>query len=257
MPHPTYQYTCRQTQFVQTMLSSLQKEPTENVLHDIRVAIKKIKALHALLHAGNHVSFKTNFPETALVFLQAGKLRDLQVITQCLHSLPAFNAAQYTGHILAAYEKKTARSFLKLFQKKQQVKYMVRELKQLTVLIENRTQEQLNSGYEQLLTRFKTEACATDLHLLRKQIKHLKYQAEALQYKQADLRFQTLLQQLQQCQQILGLWHDWWISNEWVRNHRAFMENAGYFLLLQQTDTEEKKLATDAVTSFQRLLQLL
>jgi CHAD domain-containing protein len=81
---------------IHLLLSILKKKESsfsENDFHSIRIAIKRIKALFALVEKSNS-SFhqKKYFAPFKLVFEQAGQIRDKEVIQSILHAHP-YNAS--------------------------------------------------------------------------------------------------------------------------------------------------------------------
>ena len=175
--------------------------------HDLRVSLKKLKALYALVHFGAaHFPRKTIWRPYRLLFRQAGRVRELQLELQTLRELKLDRALR--DHVLTT--KRRLRQELRKFHRingpwlRQKIKWM-----------QEKTGEYIQKVSEGELKTFLSRAgleikqvlsarrlSETELHDLRKKIKTYLYISTLAR---EEKRIVVLSNEMQQ---LLGKWHD-------------------------------------------------
>jgi CHAD domain-containing protein len=176
-------------------------------IHDIRVDLKKLRALIFLQEqAGNKISRK----EKALLkrlFQQAGKIREAQVASQLIRSAkvkaPEFLLAQ-KRHV-----KEESGAFISLFRKStdEVVKLNTRLWKDVVPVrgkVVKNTQKRLISAVKK---SYNPKLKENELHASRKLIKRYVYISSLLK-KQARQKDKQVILQLKKLEDLVGKWHD-------------------------------------------------
>lgn len=206
---------------IESINGILQKSPekiTEEDYHDLRVDIKKLKALMALLNfCARSFNKKTLFHPFVPIFRQAGKIRELQLEIGTLKEFNLYDALTRYRLTLERQLRIEKRKFNDLNGPwmKEGISGSIHSLSHFFVKashseIEEFLEKQKSGLHRLLLVRTLDE---DEIHLLRKKIKEYYYTARIFspdneQFEKID-RFQLLL----------GDWHDTVIMQQ--RLHKA------------------------------------
>lgn len=195
---------------IRLLLSILKKKEnsfSENDFHSIRVAIKRIQALFGLVEKSDP-SFhqKKNFAPFKLIFEQAGRIRDKEVIQSILHNHP-YNASlekfEFDLQHKMDLEKK---QFFKLI-KSSLLKKINRKRRKVSGFLGNMShktatkyiKKKSNAIHDVLMN---SQVDPSNLHDVRKQIKDIYYIRQMVEPKN---RREARTDQIQD---LLGQWHD-------------------------------------------------
>ncbi len=221
---------------LKTLLKSFPNEKEKEYLHQIRLEIKRIKALLRLIHFNDN-KFRDHKHYIPLrdIFRASGKIRDaglrkelLEHYTQ-IHT-PFFRSPgkalkQFTNEIpvyirLVSKKKKIILSEIAKIKSRIYHLYLQKKNKELTELLSNGIRQQ-------------------DLHGLRKLLKEVTYLTSVEKKKNKIDPFLT------QSSELIGNWHDKKILIPWIRIHAA--KEKGTI----------KKLQTESNTDLQKLRKLV
>lgn len=236
------------------LLQLLTKPITKSWLHDVRVEIKKLKALWILHPIGRGIKFGKPFSILVRLFKKAARARDYQVIRHNLQLLPAYANQKAMDKKLAqsiATETKKVSHFVKRKTNKQKMKeacsdyflyftiatqYLVKENKNA---FQKETQKQLLEVVDKGPNAF---------HTLRKYLKSYGYQQHAFQKSFFHSEDGKSLYQLQN---KLGKWHDWHNICHWVNGFSKKNQSISCKELLEQIAHKELHLRREAFLEIQ------
>lgn len=231
-------------------------------VHELRVEIKRIRALFKIIEAINpKFDFKKNYKSARLLFKAAADLRDNQVQQELAESWETqfkINRSSYT-HLLQ--EQETAiRAKLFQFLKK----YRLKIIKQRSAIIrhtlaeipEDIAQARANIWLQELAERLvaiQAEAgqIPEKLHSLRTQAKQTRYTLDYLSQCLPKVPFPKILSpRLKRLHHELGLWHDHQVALEMLDKFRR--ENDEKFIASQ---VDYERIERTIQRRQQRLLQ--
>lgn len=222
----------------------------ENAIHDMRVAIKKLKALFLFLeHLSEHqFNSSKNYLFYRRVFKSSGKIRDVQIQEQIIYSEIKglnINCSIYIAHLKQKEEdaKRKFRSICKKTESNSQCKVHNRVLKIVDRL------EGLDikrKGFDYLLNKLnyidflsKKAVNSEKWHEIRTHIKQALYIIDLLNlFFEPDELLLSLHKKLKKFGERLGKWHDYDITYEQLRkfiNENILnQESADMFKLLNK-----------------------
>jgi len=239
---------------IHLLLSILKKKESsfsENDFHSIRIAIKRIKALFALVEKSNS-SFhqKKYFAPFKLVFEQAGQIRDKEVIQSILHTHPYNASIENFEFDLQRHIIKEKNQFFKMTTSALWKDIRHSQVKATRFLdnINRKTAEKfLEKKKKAIHTQLMYEPLDPDhLHEVRKRIKDVYYVQKMVEPKNREMRGTDQLQEL------LGQWHDGRVLlqelNEYLSsNNMTAKDKAPY-------ESLKKKMTGENEDQFQHIL---
>lgn len=200
-------YYHKQVGRILSILSQKESNYTEDDFHAIRVRIKKIKALFDLLeHVVPGFKMKKYFKSFSILFEQAGKIRDREVLYHLLENYQTQAASDKFKAELLQSIVKDKRAFFELVKKpflKKLRKTRTRipgYLKNIRFAEATQYATELSSNIRKLLQKNKVTPLM--VHDLRKRIKDLFYVQKMLESK----NHQAI--RTDKFQDLLGEWHD-------------------------------------------------
>lgn len=213
-------YFEEQMEIIETNIEAAKLGLDADVLHDLRVGIKRLKALYQVLDPISEGRFdsKTNFSDIHLLFKEVGKLRDVQV-QKSLFSFFAQENADYTytefEELLNAREE-TASDELKLILQQFDNGIIGVSLEAANAFLDDITKEEATNLTKKLLKkRFKqigellpNKKDEELMHELRSRIKQACYILEILALMQPEKEFTKHPKRLKLSAELLGQWHD-------------------------------------------------
>jgi CHAD domain-containing protein len=236
----------------------LHQPPKREMIHEVRVHLKKLHALWLIHPIANTISFRYSFPALRKLFKKAGIYRDLQTTLLCLESLPGWNEQEITGIELEG-KINAARAKIKQRIHKSSFKQKIG-----TELHLFHAYYRMAPGYLLRSTRkhYRTETLrlmvATDgtsdeeLHDLRKRLKNSLYQCEAFPAKinhSAPVPSNEVLKLLQN---QLGNWHDWWFTNQYLQQLNKKSEEPQRKNLLEQAEKKTSLLKREVMRNLRK-----
>jgi CHAD domain-containing protein len=201
----------------------LRQPPDREMLHQFRVQVKKMKALWIIHPIGNNIAFSTSFSTLNKLYHLAAQTRDLQMILQCLETIPDFE--KYPSL------KKLLKSGIKRKRKKFAEKLALRRTR-LRIYEENRLFREyfrVASGFliRQNRKAFKIAVFEklnslsgnepTRIHRLRRSFKQLIFQYDAFHFSNTFQEHRFSREFFDRTQHEIGNWHDWWNTLEWLK----------------------------------------
>jgi CHAD domain-containing protein len=224
----------------------LSKSPNREMIHEVRVYLKKLRALWLIHPTVNIISFRHSFPALYNLFKKAGSYRDLQTALLCLETLPGWDKKNHIGQVT---EKKITAAKVNLKQRidKSSFKYKIaKELNEYHSYYIDAPGFLLRSTQKHYRTQTARLMLATDgksdeeLHDLRKRLKNSLYQCEAFPAKINQSPPVPSNDVLKLLQNELGTWHDWWFTTQYLQKLNKETEEPQLKSLLEQA---EKKTA--------------
>jgi CHAD domain-containing protein len=192
---------------IRLLLEKPQENFTEKDFHTLRVEIKRIKAVYALVNACvKNFNRKKNLKPLTTFFRQAGKVRELQLLQAVVKKFkpdPSLN--RYFRELTQQSAIEQDKFFTLMGGKlKKDVNGMEKKTAAFFDKVDNKSVlEFLREKRKDILTFFKTEIQDTDhYHELRKQIKELYYLEKIFSPKNKRLVIAD------DYQELLGEWHD-------------------------------------------------
>jgi CHAD domain-containing protein len=191
-----------------------------DVLHDLRVGIKRLKALYEVLDPISDGRFdsKSNFADVHFLFKEVGKLRDIQV----LKALFAFFAKDADADIYAKFNnivadrEKLASDELNTALQQFDNKIIGKSLEAANAFLVDISNEDATKLTKKLLKkRFKqigellpNKQDEALMHDLRTRVKQVCYIIEILALMQPEKEFTKHPKRLKLAAELLGQWHD-------------------------------------------------
>jgi hypothetical protein len=233
------------------LLQQIRSPVSKPMLHDLRVLIKKLQALWAIHPIGTGIAFRKYFPTTFQFFKTAAKARDLQMILQHLHTLPAFlkhkNLEKKLNKAILSKKKK----FKKLQLRKKVMDKLSNEWHDLyqffkfasSLLLKQKKKIFKEQTLSEIMHQSKSKHTA--LHGLRKKVKYMIFQSETLQSHYPGKEHNE--DDFKDLQHQLGLWHDWYNVKKWVKHQVQCSGDQRFEDLLEQVERKEILLKLDAI----------
>jgi CHAD domain-containing protein len=213
-------YFEEQMEIIETNSEAAKSGLDVDVLHDLRVGIKRLKALYQVLDPISEGRFdsKTNFADVHILFKEVGKLREIQV----LKALFAFFAKDAAAEIyiefnnlitareqLASDELNTA---LQQFDNKL-IGKSLEAANAFLVDISNEdatklTKKLLKKRFKQIGELLPNKQDEALMHDLRTRVKQSCYIIEMLALMQPEKEFTKHPKRLKLAAELLGQWHD-------------------------------------------------
>ena len=247
---------------IQEQLRKLLNQPVnEAVIHDLRVTIKKIRALWIIHPIGSTIPFKTSFPNLRKLFKLAAKPRELQMTWHCLNSLPDFGK-------WPALAKKLKKEIIR--EQKKLEKWISKHRFRLSIFDELhrfKAYQKVSSGFilkkNRKLLRQKLAGQLTginptaqeNLHDLRKTLKNFLYQAPSFHSNHEATKHFPSLQHLETIQKGLGTWHDWLMAVKWLETKEKEPATNGHTELLKEARAREIALKREIVRDIRNVLK--
>lgn len=191
--------------------------PGVNNIHNIRVNIKKLRALYKLLErlSGKMFSEKQHAILFKKIFRETGKLRDIQIKTKILDNYKsAESVKKLIGYIDASKEQalKSIRNSLAdfNFQKYSESENLVKEL--ITELpsaeIENECVKFIIRSAKKIKRQLESEKSTEQIHEIRKLLKELHAASDILFLIKESKALKNFLKLVKNTEENLGKWHD-------------------------------------------------
>ncbi|MFN4123556.1 MAG: CHAD domain-containing protein [Flavobacteriales bacterium] len=201
---------------IQTHALSFLQEENANVLHALRVSIKKYRAFVAVLSAlHKNKEYKNLLSSLKIIFAEAGKIRELQVNRINLQKLSL--STEHLDQQFLWLEQSLAHSF-----KAGLIRHCLlanEQHQKLVSLLESISIAELNKWLKKKIRKIsKAIQSNADLHEVRKDLKRLLYLRESLSPKifraiQINAAF------IDELQEIIGSWHDQLRLNAYLKAH--------------------------------------
>ncbi|HSK11666.1 MAG TPA: CHAD domain-containing protein [Phnomibacter sp.] len=235
-------------QITEGVLQCLHRGPDREMLHQLRVHIKKLRALWSIHPLGTDLPFKTTFPAMRSLFKLAADTRDIQMMRNCLRSLPAYLKMDQLDKELkrkVTLGKKKIRIELK---KKKFRNAVLKDIyryrgyyKMAARFLLGEKRKEMHNKFMNLISGY-THTSDAILHDLRRQIKSTIYRSEAFPGQNGHQPRQLSPTTMDHLQHHIGIWHDWWNAVDWLQKHRPENTDADYDQLLQQAKRKENML---------------
>lgn len=218
--------------------------PGVNNIHNIRVNIKKLRALYKLLErlSGKMFSEKQHAILFKKIFRETGKLRDIQIKTKILDNYKsAESVKKLFGYIDASKEQalKSIRNSLAdfNFQKYSESENLVKEL--ITELpsaeIENECVKFIIRSAKKIKRHLESEKSTEQIHEIRKLLKELHAASDILFLIKESKALKNFLKLVKNTEENLGKWHDNIILlvslSEFFNNLKKYNESPGKELI--------------------------
>jgi len=233
-------YFEEQMEIIETNSEAAKSGLDVDVLHDLRVGIKRLKALYQVLDPISEGRFysKTNFADVHFLFKEVGKLREIQVL-KALFSFFAKDAAAETyiefNNLIAAREQLASdelNTALQQFDNKL-IGKSLEAANAFLVDISNEdatklTKKLLKKRFKQIGELLPNKQDEALMHDLRTRVKQSCYIIEMLALMQPEKEFTKHPKRLKLAAELLGQWHD----------HVALVGELTDFLV-EKTDAED------------------
>jgi CHAD domain-containing protein len=216
-----------------TVLNNWQSAKSEHdvdALHDLRVGIKRLKALYQVLDplSGGKFEYKTHFEDIRQLFKAVGKLRDIQVqnrlFTYFAKETPLEDYKDFYRELQKSAEDESVQLKSALQSFKPQV--MEDSINDTAVFLEGYTDKKaikqtlkyLNKRLKQVkdLLPFKKDELL--MHEMRSRVKQAYYIIELLKLMQPDLEAVEDAKCIKLAGELLGQWHDHAVLSDQIRN---------------------------------------
>jgi CHAD domain-containing protein len=201
------------------------KPISKEVIHDLRVLIKRLKALWAIHPMADTITFNKIFPNIKRLFRLGAHTRDLQVIETCLRSLPDFSKypilkQQIREEIKIEKRKLDRKMHNAGFQHavKDELHKFSTYFKLSSSFLLKESRKKYRLTVEEHMGMI-DPSNADKLHELRKMVKNLMYQSEAFHSYEVNKKLHHNEISLESIQRELGHWHDWWNTLQWLHIH--------------------------------------
>jgi CHAD domain-containing protein len=237
--------------------SILQHPVDKEMLHALRVEIKKLRALWLIHPIGNAIDFKISFPKIRQIFQLAARARDFQMTHACLQSLPGFLKHHALEEKLKKEIKKALGKVKRQLKERKFNNGLIDELRKYKIYYKSAAGFHLNENFKTF--RIKTAEGlsllslldANGLHDLRKMVKYVIYQSEA--FESLDHSSHLNKHTLNTLQHMLGNWHDWWNVVTWLEKQKATPEDRSFENLSRQAHKKELMLRRELVKEIKLL----
>lgn len=213
-------YFEEQMEIIETNTEAAKSDLDVDILHDLRVGIKRLKALYQVLDPISEGRFdsKTNFADVHFLFKEVGKLREIQVL-KALFTFFAEDAAAETfiefNNLIIAREKLASdelNTALQQFDNKI-IGKSLEAANAFLVDISNEdatklTKKLLKKRFKQIGELLPNKQEEALMHDLRTRVKQSCYIIEMLALMQPEKEFTKHPKRLKLAAELLGQWHD-------------------------------------------------
>ena len=218
----------------------LGKKMDEEVIHDFRVALKKIRFILSLTARYNSsTDFKKLYKPFKKVFKEAGLIRDMDIRRQLLSK---YFSAKTTRSIVKDLQKEEEKAYTKLLKKssgyKQEIKKAGRSAeKKIQQLGEISEEFYASELLGEMKSCFQDHLHEEELHPSRKLLKEITYASKLSAALDGRLRHASLFpEKLKVLEKEIGSWHDQILFGEWLKQD----ETAQRFNLPEMKRAREK-----------------
>jgi CHAD domain-containing protein len=262
--YPIIRYLEEQMEIIETNFEAAKNGLDVDVLHDLRVGIKRLKALYQVLDPISEGRFnsKTNFAEVHRLFKAVGRLRDIQV-QKALYSF-----------FVKDIDKEPIKEFYEVIEQNEKVESeaLNQTLQQFDNDIINKsieaadaflvsistfdaskqTKKLLKKRFKQIKELLPQKKDDEMMHELRKRVKQACYIIEMLALMQPDEEYTEHPKRLKLAAELLGQWHDHTVLYDAMVNflvNKTDVEDFDadpYTDLLFQIKLDEKKLLKES-----------
>jgi CHAD domain-containing protein len=231
----------------------LNKKNDEDLIHDLRVDIKKIKfALNLIARYHPRLNFKKLYKPFKKIFKKAGEIRDADIKRELLQKY--FGARKTTG-LIKELRKNEENIHHQLRGKFSDLKSDVNKAKSKAEKKLNELPRISTADYADKLqigigTCFHENMKEEELHPSRKLLKEIVYASKLNKELDASLKSKHLYpQRLKQLEKQIGSWHDKVIFSDWLNgNESAFSMQSGNKKALEKLNhdiaMDKKKIHT-------------
>lgn len=202
-------YLKKRVKAINSILEKPADEYSTRTFHELRVEIKKVKALFDLInHCSEEFEFEKHFNPFKKIYKQAGKVRDLQLEEQLLDKYQSFFAlSEYRSKLSSKLLEEEISYFTTINQ--DIIDQLDNKFKKLTSLLDQIHKKDVNSYLEKKrknIQKLLSEESlkAYELHNLRKQIKIYDYNQKSFSSKKKYHPTSNY----DQLSIYLGKWHD-------------------------------------------------
>ena len=228
----------------------LQKPPEEytaETFHELRVEIKKVKALFELIAAfSKKFKFQKTFKPFKIIFRAAGKVRELQLEQIILEEQPDFILLQKYPNQLKKLENKKIKNFFQIADKRLITKIKAKYPKIIYLISKarkkkiNRYQNQARKEITKLI--YKKNLKKKHLHDFRKRLKAYRYNEKIFYGDSAS----NLISEKPTLSDLLGEWHDYTVIivhlNKTIASYRLVPNEKKHLKNIKAAVTSKKKL---------------
>jgi CHAD domain-containing protein len=199
-------YLKKRKESIITLLKKPRHLYTPNTFHDLRVEIKKLKAIHEIINFCSP-EFKSNkvFKPHKQIFKQAGKVRDIHIEEAMLKKYFNTNLLKEYRSDLRGHRLKEQDNYFSILNKKSLTKLnkTYRKIRSfIDVVSKKKVTEYLNKEKKKI-TKLQNHLLKSQAHELRKLLKTFNYNLKILASNK-----QNKLLQLETLTELLGKWHD-------------------------------------------------
>ncbi len=233
----------------------------EEMIHDIRVTIKKLRALWIIHPIGSAIPFKTSFPSLRKLFKVAAQTRDLQMTFTCLQTLPDFAKFPTLSRKLSRQIKLEQKKLEGWVSRKEFRKKVFEDLhrfkayyKVASGFLLKKNKKQYRHEVAHHLAEINPRA-AEKLHQLRKLLKNYMYQSNAFHADNDTHKHLPSTKSLESFQKDLGNWHDWWNTGQWLETIESSAIKPRIQELLKQVKTKEAALKREMIRNIKSSLK--
>jgi CHAD domain-containing protein len=218
--NPLIRYLEKQMETIETNFEAAKNSLEVDVLHDLRVGIKRLKALYQVLDPISEGRFdsKTNFAEVHELFKAVGQLREIQVL-KALFSFFAKDSDTETlkefYELIQQNEDEESKS-LNLALQQFNSNLINESLDAANAFLEEisgneaakQTQKLLKKRFKQIKELLPEKKDEELMHELRTKVKQACYILEILALMEPDKEFTAHPKRLKLAAELLGQWHD-------------------------------------------------
>ena len=244
-------YTDKQLQTALHLLKQYCTAPKQEVLHQLRVSLKKLKAVLAYLHSIHPKKIKSFRKKVQFFFYAAGDLREAQLRLKWLKGKRCYHLIKFSSFDQKIREEEAqfiacSEEYCKL------ISTVHDELSKYLKKIKDSDSLEYALELKQKLDELLLLIVQKDWHELRKLIKQLLYAHHWLSDKD-KLKVLTVLayQKLDHQQEIIGVWHDAVDLLQWLTDQQFFLSkdrsvslqfNKAFALVKKDMEEKEKEV---------------
>lgn len=244
-------YTEKQLQTALHLLKQYCTAPKQEVLHQLRVSLKKLKAVLDYLHSVHPKKIKSLRKKVQLVFHAAGDLREAQLRLKWLKSKRCYQLIKFSSFDQKIQEEEEqfiaqSEEYCKLLSTVHE------ELSKYSKKIKDSDSLEYALKLKQKLDGLLLLIAQKDWHELRKLIKQLIYAHHWLAEKN-KLKVLAVLpfQKMDHLQEAIGVWHDAVDLLQWLTDQQFFLSkdksvtmqfNKAFALVKKDMEAKEKEV---------------
>ena len=218
--YPIIRYFEDQMETINTNIEAARNGLDIDVLHDLRVGIKRLKALYQVLDPISDGRFdsKTNFEEVYHLFKSVGSLRDIQVLKSLFSFFSKNSNPESVEEFFAQLteNEKSAAEALNLVLKEFNYNIINESMTEANAFIEDistaeaskQTKKLLKKRFKQIKELLPHKKEDELMHELRTKVKQACYTIEILALMEPDKEFTEHPKRLKLAAELLGQWHD-------------------------------------------------